>query len=158
LKHSTSHRTSINATAKSPPLNARRTASAATIQLESISVDVLRQIRAFGLDAGETVDLRKVFAIALLGWTLLTGCTASRPAYPLATYREALAATDPSRMPGVASGPAAESAAVDRFVDFYKVFSAEMIRAKSTTSTPRTPTSVTPSTRSEGSPRSKRTS
>jgi hypothetical protein len=76
------------------------------------------------------VGLRKVFAIALLEWTLVNGCTATRPADPLATYREALAATDPSRTPGVAPGSAAESAAVDRFVDFYKVFSAEVIRAK----------------------------
>ena len=73
---------------------------------------------------------RKVLAIALLDWTLLTGCTATQPADPLATYREALAATDPSRIPGVAPGSVAESAAVDRFVDFYKVFSADAIRTK----------------------------
>ena len=76
------------------------------------------------------MGLRKTVVVALLAWTLLAGCTASRPADPLASYREALAATDPSRTPGVAPGSAAESAAVDRFVDFYKVFSADAIRAK----------------------------
>ena len=68
-----------------------------------------------------------IFAIVVLG---LVGCTAAQPADLLLAYREALAATDPSRHPGVTPGSAAESAAVDRFVDFYKVFSAGAIRAK----------------------------
>lgn len=69
-------------------------------------------------------------AAMLASAAILAGCTAARPVDPLGAYRKALAATNPSSTPSVEPDSAAESAAVNRFVDFYKVFSAEAIRAK----------------------------
>jgi hypothetical protein len=66
----------------------------------------------------------------LASTVVLAGCTAARPADPLGGYRKALAATDPSTISTVEPDSVAESEAVNRFVDFYKVFSAEAIRAK----------------------------
>lgn len=67
---------------------------------------------------------------AVLGAVLLGACTASRSADPLGNYRKTLAATDPSTTPTLTPDSVVESEAVGRFVDFYKVFSAEAIRAK----------------------------
>ena len=71
-----------------------------------------------------------VIAALLASAVALAGCTAAQPADPLGTYRKALAATDPSISASPEPDSVAESEAVNRFVDFYKVFSAEAIRAK----------------------------
>lgn len=60
----------------------------------------------------------------------ITGCTAARNPHALVAYDKALAATDPSTTPSLTPDSADETEAVNRFVDFYKVFSEEAIRAK----------------------------
>lgn len=75
-------------------------------------------------------NLRLQWTGAVLGAALLAGCAASRPVDPLANYRKALAATEPATAPTLVPDSVAESEAVARFVDFYRVFSAEAIRAK----------------------------
>lgn len=49
---------------------------------------------------------------------------------PLAGYREALAATDPAKMPTVKPDSPEERAAIERFKDFFAVYSTENIQAK----------------------------
>jgi hypothetical protein len=65
-----------------------------------------------------------------LGLILMSGCSydvSQKGAY-MKNYHEALKKTDPQAVPSPQPGSPEEKQAVDRFKDFYRVFSAEKIR------------------------------
>lgn len=60
---------------------------------------------------------------------IVAGCTAAQPIDSQAGYRRALVTTDPKGTPPLAPASPSEAQAIRRFIDFYKVFSSEGVRA-----------------------------
>jgi hypothetical protein len=77
---------------------------------------------------GTRVNRSRSLPILLLAASLVSGCSASQATDPEARYRKALAETAASAP--VQEGSAVEERAIQDFVDFYKTFSADTVRAK----------------------------
>jgi len=72
---------------------------------------------------------RGVPILLCLSMLILGGCTQRvQEGVDMVRYEKALAETDPAKVAGLQPGSQLEKEAVARFVDFYRVFSSEVIR------------------------------
>jgi hypothetical protein len=77
------------------------------------------------------MNLKKMFIAVCLAVLLLSGCNVdpSLKGSYMKNYDSALAETDPARIPPPAAGSPQEKNSIDNFRNFYKVFSAPLIRS-----------------------------
>lgn len=78
------------------------------------------------------MGLTKIYIAGLLAVMLISACSvdqSSKGSY-MVNYDQALAGTDPAKMPPPVKDSTQEQAAGDKFRRFYKVFSAAVIRAQ----------------------------